>query len=809
MALSDIQVSVRILRRSPGFTLTAVATLALAISLAVSVFTLIDATLLRPLPYRDAGRLAMIWSLSKSGSRGPVSFDDFEDWRRDSKTIESGALYSAYYKPVLTGAGEARRLQALLVSHQYFTVVSAQPFLGRFFRPEEDRDGHDDVAVLSFELWQDQFRSDPRIIGKKLVLNARPLTIVGVAPRDLPQLPRSLVPFRPLAYRPVGEAYGPGSRDGHHLETIVRLRPGVSLAQAQAELDVRSRSMEREHPLADAHLAARIVGLREDMTRNVRTGLWALQGAVLALMLIACANIANLLLAKSSTRRRELATRAALGATTAQLARLLLAESLVLAFAGGMCGLLLVAAIAPVLTEAAARVLPDAGEIAVDMPVLLTTLVLSFLAAVLFGLAPVSRLDSIRLDDALKSGGRVVGDHRRLLRQGLAASQIALALLLLVSAGLLTQSFLRLRGVNPGFDPHEVLAASVAVPSARYSSEASVRQFFARALVNLRALPGVQAAAISSVVPMSGDFDRTGFEIEGKTFPPGEQVSPDRYIVSPDYLAVMHIPLRSGRWFEPADDADRSPVCVISETAARLWFGTESAIGHKIRAGAASGGFDGSPFREVVGVVADVAQYGLGLPATPQIYMPHAQYSSRYLTFLLRTAAGTNVAALAPSLQKAVFAADPEQPVYDTAPLEDLVANSISGRRMGLSLVAVFAFAALLLAVIGVYGVVSYSVAQRTSEFGIRLALGARPGDIRVEALRDSLPMIAAGVGAGIVASLAATRLLSGFLYGVRAADALTFAVLPVLLGAVALLACYIPASRAALADPMTALRVE
>jgi putative ABC transport system permease protein len=806
MIARDIRVSIRLLLRSPAFALTGVFTLAAAIGLSVSVFSLVNATLLRPLPYPNADRLAMIWTISHSGSRDPVSFDDFEDWRRNSRTIESGALYSAFYKPVLTGAGEARRLQALLVSHQYFTVMSARPLLGRFFRPDEDRDGRDNVVVLSYELWRDQFHGDPSVIGRKLVLNAKPLTIVGVAPQDLPVLPASLAPLKPLVYRPVGEPFDAGSRDGRHLETIVRLRPGVSIEQAQAELTLRCRNMAREYP-ADANLAARIVTLRADMTRNVKTGLWALQGAVLALMLIACANIANLLLAKSSTRRRELATRQALGATTSQLARMLLTESLVLAVAGGACGLFLASAATSALTAVASRVLPDAGEIAIDPPVAVFALLLSLVAAVLFGLAPVSRLDSVRLDDALKSGGRVVGDHRHLLRQTLAACQIALALVLLVSAGLLGQSFLRLRGVNPGFDPQGVLSASVALPSAHYSSEASVRQFFDRALANLRTLPGISDAAIASVVPMTGDFDRTGFEIQGKSFAPGEQESPDRYQVSPAYLAVMHIPLRAGRWFEVTDDADRAPVCVISETAARLWFGNESPLGSKIRAGSASGDFDKSPFREVVGVVGDVAQYGLGLPATPQIYMPHAQFSSRYVTFLIRT--NGEPAAFGAALQKAVFAADPEQPVYDVAPLEELVSNTIASRRLGLWVLAVFAIGALALAVVGIYGVVSYSVAQRSSEFGIRLALGARPADIRRQALGESLPMIAGGVATGILASLAAAWLLGGFLFGVRAADALTFAGLPLLLAAVALAACYFPANRAAKSDPLATLRFE
>ena len=807
MTWQDCKISARSLLRSPGFALTGILTLALGIGMATAVFSIVNALLLRPLPYRDAGRLAMIWSLSNNTIRGPVSYDDFEDWRRDSKTIESAAAFSTYYKPILTGAGQAQRLVALLVTYQYFTVMDAQPLLGRFFRPEEDRDGRDNVVVLSYALWKNQFHGDPAVIGTKILLDSRPHTIIGVSGPDLALLPASIAPDAAQIYRPVGEPFNSGSRDGRHLKTIMRLRPGVSIQQAQAELDLRSREMEREHPDADAHLAARIVTLRDDMTRSVRTGLLALQSAVLVLMLIACANIANLMLAKSSARRREIAVRAALGANTGRLARLLLSESLVLGLAGGGCGLLLAAWGTSGLSAVAARVLPDAGNITIDLRVLVFAIGLSLAAAVLFGLAPIFHLNSDRLEDSLKHGVRVAGDHRSRLRQSLAACQIALALVLLLSAGLLTRSFLRLRSVNPGFDSGRVLTGSVSLPRVRYPSEAAVIRFFDRALVNLDGLPGVRHAATVSVVPMSGDFDRTAFVIAGKKLGAGEKASPDRYIVSPDYFQVMRIPLRQGRLFDQRDDAEHPPVCLISETAARLWFDGESPLGRKVRAGSVSGGFDSSPFREIVGVVGDVAQYGLGLPATPQVYMPHAQFANRFVSFVVRSDGDPD--SLAAPLQKAIFAVDPEQPVYDVAPLEQIVSNSVAARRLGLWLLAVFAFGALSLAAVGIYGVVAYSVAQRTAEFGIRMALGARPADILQRALRDSLPMIGAGVAAGMAGSLAISKVLAGFLYGVRATDATTFAVLPLFLAMVALAACYLPARRAARVDPLAALRYE
>jgi putative ABC transport system permease protein len=805
----DLTFSIRSLLRAPTFALAGVLTLAIAVGMATSVFSIVNALLLRPLPYRDAGRLAMIWtsSSSKSDSRGPVSFDDFEDWARSSKTLESAALYSSYYKPIFSSAGHAQRLAALVVSHQYFTVMAAKPLLGRFFLPEEDRDGRDKVVVLSFDLWRAEFHSDPHIVGRSILINSRPQTIVGVAGQDLPPLPPSLAAGPAQIYRPAGERYGAGSRDGRHWEAIVRLRPNVSIEQAQADLNVRCRQMQREHPVADALLRARIVGLRDDMVRNVRAPLLALEGAVLLLLLIACANIANLLLAKSSARRREMAIRAALGAGKTQLARMLLSESLVLGLVGGFCGLLLAWWSTEALSAVAARVLQDVQSVPIDLRVLVFSLALSVASSILFGMAPVFWLNSWHLDEALRFGSRVAGDHRDRLRQFLAAGQIALALVLLVCAGLLGMSFLRLRSLNPGFDPRGVLTASVSLPQARYGSDAAVIQFVDSSLAKLSALPGVREAAMVSVLPLSGDFDTTGFQILGRTIRPGEQRGPDRYIVSPGYFQALHIPLRQGRIFDGRDDQNHPPVCVISETAARSWFPGQSPLGRKIRAGSASGNFDDSPFREVVGVAGDIAQYGLGLPPTPQIYMPHAQYAKGSFTFTVRS--DLNADALAESVRKAVLAVDPEQPVYNVKPLEQIVSNTIAARRLGLWLLIVFACSALLLAAIGIYGVVSYSVAQRTSEFGIRIALGARPMDILRGAVADSLPMIAGGLAAGMGASMASSKLIAGFLFGVRTTDAAAFAILPVFLGLVAVAACYMPARRASKVDPVSALRFE
>ncbi len=408
---------------------------------------------------------------------------------------------------------------------------------------------------------------------------------------------------------------------------------------------------------------------------------------------------------------------------------------------------------------------------------------------------------------ACRLGTRIAGDRRNRMRQLLAAGQIALALMLLVAAGLLGRSFLRLRSVNPGFEPHGVITAAAALPSVRYARSGDVTSFFDRTLTSLRAIPGVSSAAIASVVPLNGDFDRTSYVIEGRPQRPGEQISPDRYIVSPDYFRTLQIPLRQGRYFTARDDGSHPFVCVVSETAARLWFPGESPLGKKIRAGQSNGTFDDSPFREVVGVAADVAQYGLGRPSTPQIYMPHAQFVSRFMTLLARTSGDAN--SLAPALRNAVLASDNELPVYNVIPLEEMVSNSIATRRLGLWLLGVFAFGAIALASIGIYGVVSYSVTQRASEFGIRMALGATSADILRQAAGSTFPAIAAGLLAGLAASFALSRLMAGFLFGIGTTDALTFTSLPLFLAGVALLASYIPARRAAAADPMTALKYE
>lgn len=805
----DLRYGVRALRRNAGFAVTAILTVALGIGTTTMVFSVVNSVLLRSLDFPEPDRLAVLWGLERSGdTRGVVSFADFEDWRKNAHAFEAAAAYTSYYKPVLTGQGPPERLSSLRVSHGYFDVLKARPALGRFFLPEEDWDGRDDVVILSYPFWRERFRSDPKIVGQKILLNGRPETVVGVAAPDLKSLPRSLGGEPPQIYCPVGEQRGEKSRDGHHLQTIIRLRPGATVGQAQAELNVLCRNMERLHPDTDAHLAVRVVTMKDDLTRNLRAGLLGLQLSVLAVLLIACANIANLLLARSSARQRELAVRTALGAGTVRLARMLLTESLVLSCLGGAAGFMLVFWGSTALQAASAKVLPDTRSFPFDFHVLTFSALLSVGTGLLFGLAPVWQVVSSRIGESLKDGGRsVAGNQSQIVRDLLVAGQIAVALILLISAGLLTRSFLRLRTANPGFDAHGVLTAGLNLPSARYKTDASRVEFVERLMPNLRRLPGVNHAALVTPLPLSGDFDTTGIEILGKMIPAGERSSPDRYVVTPEYFAAVRIPLRQGRLFNQRDDASHKDVAVISQTAARLLFPGESPIGKNIRAGSASGDWDHSPYREVVGIVGDVEQYGLGLPSRPQIYMPYAQYADGYVTLILRTAG--DPAALAAPLRRAVLGTDAEQPIYDVIPFESLVGDSIAARRFSTWILVSFAAGALALAAIGIYGVISYNVARRRQEFGIRMALGARRVDIAREAVAAGVPMIFAGVVLGLGGAFAARKMLDSFLFGISSMDLASFVGVPLGVVLIALAACYFPARHAAQIEPLEALKYE
>jgi putative ABC transport system permease protein len=803
----DLRYAARMLRKSPAFTLVAVLTLALAIGATSSVFTVVNAVLLRELPYKNVNRLVLLWGTQQRratlSQRSQVCFPDVEDWRRLNHSFQDIAAYAAWQE-VVTGTGEAERISTLRVSPPFFSVMGVQPLLGRTFAANENLDAKASVAVLSYGLWQRKFAKDPQIIGKTFSLNAAVFTIVGVMPAEFRSLPSSIVDIPVELYQPLSKDYGDEIRTGRHLRAIGRLRPGATLDGAQAEFNVMARQLERQYPDTNMGRGVRLVKLQDDLVRNLRTGLLVLQVAVCLVVLIACANLANLLLSRSSVRRKEIAIRAAVGAGRLRLMRQMLTESLLLAALGGAAGLLLAIWGVHILEAIGTKVIPELTDVRIDLRVLGFTAAVSLITGIVFGMAPAAQVSIGGLADALRVGGRSASDAagRRMFRDLLVVSEVALALVLLVSAGLLMNSFRHLRAVNPGFEASNNLTANLSMPVAKYPRGDLRAAFVRQVMAKLRELPGIRSASAVSVLPESSNFNQMGLDIQGRMYSPADKPSPDQYDVTPDYFRQLAIPLIEGRLFSEQDDRTHPNVALINQTAARrLWPG-QNPLGAKIRTGGPT-----EPFRTIVGVVGDVYQYGLDSEKTMQLYYPYEQDASFDLTLLVKTE--SNPTSLAGALRQAVFAADKDQPISDIQPLDQVLADSIGGRRFSMLLLGVFAALALALAAVGIYGVISYAVTQRTNEFGIRVALGAQSRDVLALVLRQSMALVLAGTVTGLIAALALTRLLASLLFGVSATDLPTFAACSLILAGVALFASFIPARRATRVDPMVALRWE
>ncbi len=805
----DIRFGARLLVRKPGFAAIAILTLALGIGANTAIFSVLNATLLRPLPYKDADGLVLVWGTAHGaeiGTRNQISFTDMEDWRQQSHAFEGMVAYTGW-SPILSGDFEAERMGGMQVSDGYFTLMKTEALLGRVLLPEEQEEGKDLVAVISYGFWQRKFGGDPGVVGKTVALNSRTYTVIGVLPKDFSSLPASLVDRPADVYRPLAEKYAEDERSSRHLRGIARLKPAVGIEQAQGELDVISREMERLHPRDDKNRGVRVVTLYEDLVGNLRTPLLVLQAAVILVLLIGCANVANLLLGQATVRRRELAVRAALGAGRSRLIRQTLTESLLLAAAGGALGFLLASWGTSLIQALGAKVIPELARVELDFRVLAFTMGFTLLTGIVFGLAPALQTSQGNLGEWLKEGARGSSGRQGRVRSLLVVSEVALALVLLTSAGLLVKSFLRLRGVDPGFDPQSVLTAEVALPYAKYPAGPRQVAFFRELMERLSRQPGVRFAAATSVLPESGGFDTTSVAIEGREVAIGELPYWDRYMVTPDYFRALGIPLRRGRLLEQSDNEQAPLVALINETTARLYWPNQDPLGQRIRVPTFGVPFEKAPWRTVVGVVGDVRQYGLDAPRSSQFYVPHAQNPAGYVTLVVRTA--TDPLALGPALRREVRAVDKDQPLTSIATMEEVLADSVAGRRFSMTLLGVFAAGALGLAAVGLYGVIAYSVAQRTQEIGIRMALGALPGDVLKLVIGQGMALVAIGVALGLAATLAVTRVLESLLFEVSARDPLTFALVPLGLAAVALAACYLPARRALRIDPLIALRYE
>jgi putative ABC transport system permease protein len=803
--------------KSPGLTAVAVLALALGVGANTAIFSVVNAVLLRPLPYKDPDRLVVLWGNNLKQGRGqlPVSFPNFLDWKNQNRVFEDMASY-AYNQFVITGRQEPERVRGVFVSTGFFPVLGVRPSLGRTSRPEEEREY---LAVLSHALWQRRFGSDPSIIGQVITLNGKGYTVIGVMPPDF-QFPPRDPRFQPTGtgaelWVTLSSLFTPspnlgdwiGSRSLRGNRVIGQLKPGVTIQQAQAEMDTIAGRLEQAYPDANAGVGVTLVPLHEQLVGHIRAALLVFLGAVGFVLLIACANVANLLLARTATREKEMALRAALGASRLRLVRQLLTESTLLALLGGALGLLLALWGVDLLVHLDTGNIPRANEIGIDGRVLSFTLAISLLTGMIFGLAPALQASKLNLNETLKEGGRSsAGSWRgRRVRGLLVVSEIALTLVLLIGAGLMIKSFRRLLETPPGFNPQNVLTMQIQVSSFQHSQPPQWVAFYRQVLERVAALPGVQSVGTCDSLPPRIFQRGNSFAIEGHPSPgPGQSPIAQLFTISPDYFRALNVPLLKGRYFTEADTAAAPGVAIINETIARRFFPNEDPVGRRLKLGNPE---SQSPRLTIVGVVGDVKYSGLDADTEAGLYIPYLQNPVPGMYLMVRTA--SYPLSLAAAVRGQVLAVDKDQPVANIKTMEQVLAESVAQRRLNTLLLGLFAAVALSLAMVGIYGVVSYSVSQRTHEIGIRMALGAQTGDVLRLVVRQGLQPVLIGMAIGLTGALALTRLLSSLLYGVSATDPATFVVISLLLTAVALLACYIPARRATKVDPMIALRYE
>ncbi len=806
----DLRYSLRLLIKSPGFTAVALLSIALGIGANTTVFSVINGVLFKSLPYKDPSSLVLLWGDGRTEGNlrkhNQVSATDVADFRSQASVFEEVATYTGWF-PIVSGDSEAERIPAIQVGDGFFKVMKGAPLLGRVFNREEQEDGKDFVIVLSYGLWQRRYGADQNIIGKSVSLNGRPYNIIGVMGPDFHPLPAALVAPEGQFYRPVAEAYDDSARDERHLRAIARLKPGVTIEQARTEASVIAQRLEQEHPLTNKNQGAYVVSITDEIVGGIRPTLWMVFGAVIFVLLVACANVANLLLARSTVRYKEITIRSAIGAARSQLIRQLLTESLLLALVGGGLGLLFAIWGTGLVASAGAKINPMFQDIHVDLRCLGFTFAISIITGLIFGLAPALQISKPNLAESLKEAGRGSGASasRNRLRSVLVVSEIAMTLVLLVCAGLLIRTVMGLRNVDTGFSPKNILAMNIGLPGIKYPKPENQISFYKQVTDRLATLPGVKAAGTTSVLPLSDNFDGRGLLVEDHPKPRGEEITVDLYIASPGYLRAMEIPLVKGRSITEQDTTDSQNIALINKTmAAQLW-PNQDPLGKRIS-------FPGSekrpqPWRTVVGVVKDVSQYALDKQPPMQIYVPHAQFPTGFSTIVVKT--DTDPTAMTNAIRREILAVDKDQAVFNVTTLEQLMGESILIRKFFMLLLLVFAALALVLAAVGIYGVMSYVASQRTHEIGIRMALGAQASDVMKLIIGNGMVLAMIGVAAGLAGAFALTRVMTGVLFGVTATDTVTFVTVSVGLIVIALVACYLPARRATKVDPLVALRYE
>ena len=796
--LQDIRYGFRMMLKKPGFSVIAVITLALGIGANTAIFSIVNAVLLRPLPYKNVETILTLWQQDAAGQKEDgASPANILDWR-DRNQIFDQLAAAEPYSHRLTGNGEPESLRSWLVSEDFFSILGVQALYGRTFLPEEHQAGNERVIVIGERFWQGRFGSDPNIIGKSFVLNGQPHTVVGIMPSSF-EFPSGRVMWAPRVVQDRDKQ----ERGTGYLKVIARLKPGITRVQAQQAMDSIQSQIASEYPDDNKGRGVVVVPISEQLVAQARPALFLLLGAAGFVLLIACANVANLLLARGAERQKEFAIRAALGAARARLLRQLITESVFLGLCGGVAGVLTAWWCIDFALRFSPTTLPRKTEITFDGRVLIFSLVVSLLTALIFGLASSLQFSRPDLQVSLKEGSPGGGDgtSRYRLRNTLVVSEIALALTLLIGACLLVRSFIHILKVDPGFSTDNTYSLQVHVwGSSRTPQQRAV--FFEQTLDRIAALPGVESAGAVSALPFhENSIDINGkFSIEGRPAP-SQEPSAFLTVASVDYFSAMRIPLRGGRLFTRFDGHGAQPVVLIGETMARRYWPDEDPVGKKINLA-----FLGPPkIREIIGVVGDSRHTGLDSNPRTEIFLPHLQEPYGSMTYVVR--ARDDSAALLQAIKNEVWVINKDLPFASIATIEDLVSRSLGERRFNLLLLGSFAIIALTLACVGIYGLMSFSTSRRTHEFGVRIALGAQTSDVIALVLREGIVLTLSGLGLGVVASIALTRLLSSLLFGVTATDPLTFAVMSLLLAGVALTACFLPALRVTRVDPMIALR--
>jgi putative ABC transport system permease protein len=797
----DIRYAFRVLRQTPAFTAVAVLALALGIGATTAIFSIANAVLLRPLPYPEPDRL--VWlsgtnptgGIADEGASGP----DYLDWRDQNKCFEGMGCFAGW-QPALTNDGEPERISGGVVSANLFNVLGRNALLGRTFLAEEEQEGRNQVVVLAYSLWQRRFGGDPNVIGRTLTLNSDTYTVVGVMPSDF-RYPRvrtteiwTTQSTTALAKRP---------RRADFLGVIGRLKPGITIPQAHAEMAVIAEGLQRQYPASNTGWNINTASLLDRAVRGIRPALMILLVAVALLLVIACANVSNLLLVRATARQKEIAVRIALGAARGRLIRQLLTESVLLALLGGVAGLVLAFWGVRGLVAISPPDVPRITEAGINLTVLGFTLLICLVTGVGFGLAPALQSGNVHLSETLKEGGRgsAAGAGGNRLRGILTAAEVSLALVLLIGAGLMIKSFVRLQKVNPGFNSEGLVTMQLSLPRAKYAEDSRLSAFYGDLLERVAGLPGVQAAGATTDLPIADGGDYLSFTVDGRPpAPPGVNQDAELATVSPGFFQTMGIRLLDGRQFESFDGPKSAPVVVINDLMARKYFRDEEPLGKKIN-------FGGPDSLEIVGIVTATRTESLDAEPYSQAYQSYSQNPSRSMSLVLRGSA--DPLTIVPAVRAAVASIDREQPVNDVQTMEQVLSASIARQRLSMLLLAIFAMAALSLAGVGIYGVMAYAVKQRTHEIGVRMALGANTGNVTRLIVGQGMALAGAGAIVGLAVAFGLTRLMSKILFGVSAADFEIFVFIPIVIGIVALLACYIPARRATRVDPITALRCE